>query len=167
MRELTVRVYLAGQCLACAQEARTCAPVGRQSPDEASTGWLDQDRSWSPLCDRLSSCGKRLGNATATKEGCRTPPGTPGIAVSESSRAGALLVPTGALGAGAWPIHAARAGYKRVTRHCPAFSPLENIHQVETAVSSRCMSTCRTPATSRPRFESSARSCPTFMPLTA
>jgi hypothetical protein len=35
----------------------------------SSTGWLDQDWSWSPLYDRLSSCGKPLGNATAIKEG--------------------------------------------------------------------------------------------------
>ena len=34
----------------------------------SSTGWLDQDWSWSPLYDKLSACGKPLGNATAVKD---------------------------------------------------------------------------------------------------
>lgn len=34
-----------------------------------STGWLDKDWSWSPLYDRLGTCGLPLNNATATKPG--------------------------------------------------------------------------------------------------
>ena len=41
---------------------------------------------------------------------------------------------------------------------------IEIFLQTETASSSRGIRTCRTPATSRPRFESSARRCPTSCP---